>query len=845
MMKYFFTYGLFYLFLLTGCFQFAQAQIQNASVMKPHRVKGKHIVCPIGKHDGKHYHLTPPLGFLRRARTQSKKSNIEVTYNGFSPEAQAAFQFAVEIWETLLPSPVTIRVNANCSRLAPGLLGAAGPTIYEINFKNAPLRNVWYPIALAEKIAGENLNDEAPDISANFNNSINWYFGTDGNPGNDEVDLVSVVLHELGHGLGLAPFREYNNSDKTFSLGFNGAPDTYSYHLVDGNSNSLRDTTFYPPNSTELGTAVTNNSLFFSGLTTNTAANNATGSKIYAPAEFVVGSSLAHLDDIYINTPNTLMTSGISFGEAQHDPGPIVVAMLNDMGWRTTRLTVSDTIRSTETAAANYPVKFSIDSDTTYQVSEIKFFYSLDSMKTPIALTPTATGVTNEFMVTIPGVSDGNLVAYYAEVTDDAGRVIQSPSQATDFNAYFFFFVGPDNVPPTLTHTPLTSVAATADSAVFSAESTDIFGLSSVQVIYSINGVNQPPIDMTVGTDFDLNRYTGVMRFNRGQLRNEDVINYSIVATDNSGTQNTTTLPTTGTYKIEVKGLKAPQSKYQTDFNDIATVTDDFIGNNFSIRLEPGFSDGAIHSDHPYLVGSGVNNQSNFVYQLRVPIIVNAQRDDAWMRFDEVILVEPGEPNANFGSLQFYDYFIVEGSIDGGNTWTQLGNGYDAGANLTWESFYFTALSGDNSAAQGNSNLFKPRFYNLRDVFNAGATVAIRFRLFSDRVAYGWGVALDNLNIQDGVVGIEEFIAVNSTQLKMFPNPNSGQFNLQATFKKPVETLPVSLTNLQGQQVYRTTFKNVGKQFSGQMKPGQLTPGVYFVNLHLGNYRLTKKIMIR
>ena len=46
-------------------------------------------------------------------------------------------------------------------------------------------------------------NPSGAEITASFNSAQSaWYYGTDGNPGPSQVDLESVVLHELGHGLG-------------------------------------------------------------------------------------------------------------------------------------------------------------------------------------------------------------------------------------------------------------------------------------------------------------------------------------------------------------------------------------------------------------------------------------------------------------------------------------------------------------------------------------------------------------------------------------------------------------------------------------------------------------------
>ena len=141
-----------------------------------------------------------------------------------------------------MASPDTIRVLANWRALDQGVLGSAGPTNVYANFKNAPLRNVWYSVALAEKIAGESLNGTNADINCNFSSSINWYFGTDGNPPSGEFDLVSVILHELGHGLGFLAYKNVS-SDGIGTLGFNNIFDVYSYHLADASGGLLRDTT--------------------------------------------------------------------------------------------------------------------------------------------------------------------------------------------------------------------------------------------------------------------------------------------------------------------------------------------------------------------------------------------------------------------------------------------------------------------------------------------------------------------------------------------------------------------------------------------------------------------------
>lgn len=126
------------------------------------------------------------------------------------------FRAAAEKWMTLLDTNVDILVNATFAPIggcteSRGVLGQAAPLEWAHSFENAPRENVWYPIALASKLAGRDLSPGA-DIFAQFNASIddatclgasNWYYGLDSNHG-QHVDLYVVVLHELAHGLGVS-----------------------------------------------------------------------------------------------------------------------------------------------------------------------------------------------------------------------------------------------------------------------------------------------------------------------------------------------------------------------------------------------------------------------------------------------------------------------------------------------------------------------------------------------------------------------------------------------------------------------------------------------------------------
>ncbi|HNB53235.1 MAG TPA: hypothetical protein PK530_14895, partial [Anaerolineales bacterium] len=123
----------------------------------------------------------PPVEFLRDA---PQTANITVNYVGaWDAQAQAAFEYAVSIWETQITSSVPIIISAEWANLGPGILGGAGAENLFRDFSGAPVANTWYPVALANKIAGTDLDPGGVDIGAAFNSGFSsWYFGTDGNP---------------------------------------------------------------------------------------------------------------------------------------------------------------------------------------------------------------------------------------------------------------------------------------------------------------------------------------------------------------------------------------------------------------------------------------------------------------------------------------------------------------------------------------------------------------------------------------------------------------------------------------------------------------------------------------
>jgi hypothetical protein len=266
----------------------------------------------------------------RTAQSATFQVNYDAGFNA-NPSAKAAFQRAVDIWSTQITSSVPITVDASFSALPSGVLGSAGASYVSRNFTGAPRANTWYPAALASKLYGQDRDPDTAMIAAQFSSTASWYYGTDGNTPSNQSDFVSVVLHELGHGLGFSGSGDVDGVLGTVGLGSPAAPEVYDVSVTDGTGLSVLSIT---NNSATLGALFLSGNLHWNG-TNGVSANGGSRPKLYAPATWQGGSSYSHLDEGTYSegNANSLMTPSINRGESIHDPGPITRGMFQDMGW--------------------------------------------------------------------------------------------------------------------------------------------------------------------------------------------------------------------------------------------------------------------------------------------------------------------------------------------------------------------------------------------------------------------------------------------------------------------------------------------------------------------------------
>lgn len=713
-----------------------QAQQKKARV-----VKGIPTICYLSTKN----EFTSIAAPQRNGAARTKGANIQVTYDGFTTQAQQSFQAAVDIWESLLESNVTINIEAHWAPLGPGVLGSAGPASYIADFDGAPKQNVLYPVALAEKIAGENLNGSDPDIVATFNSTNNnWHYGLAGvDPPAGEYDLMSIVLHEIGHGLGITHGYSVDGGLGDIPDFFGNRATAYEVNIITlSGKNFVTD--FTPPSS-ELKSVMTSALYFASPLVRSVNSNfNAT---LYTPETYSAGSSIAHLDEdtFRAGNINSLMTPFIGSAERILDPGPIVKNILKEMGWISTQIEHTP-LPNTENTTGPFDVVARIRNTNGYSAGSVKVSYKTTGSFTDLVMT--ATGNANEFKATIP--SGSSQYSYYISVVDSDNRTFTNPGTiitpgVAPQQGLFTFESGPDTKAPVITHTPKEFITTNESSAEVQATVTDNIGVDNVKVQWRLNDVDRTDAVMTL-VDGSTSAYTASLDFG-GNLQVDDKIEYRIRAEDSSVAHNVAFAPTPTTYYlVNVVGLGVTADAYSNDFNDLSS--DDFFGNGFTVSKPSGFSNGAIHSDHPYAAGGAAGAHVDLIYNLKTPIRISGKASDAIMKFDEIVLVEPGEAGAAWPSDNFYDYVVVEGSTDGGITWVAVADGYDANLNSVWSGQWNATSSSGNSTATGIPSMYRTHTFNLLDKFSAGDEVAFRFRLFSDPFSYGWGWSIDNLKIQ-------------------------------------------------------------------------------------------------
>ncbi|CAN5706923.1 hypothetical protein BH20ACI4_BH20ACI4_11100 [soil metagenome] len=267
------------------------------------------------------------------------------------------FQAAAAIWGNFLDSSVNIQVRSQfdpqtCTSTS-AVLGSAGTRTVHMDFSSSAQAGTWYHQALANKYVGYDLTP-TEDINATFNSNLNgsagclggrrFYLGFDNATPSQTVNLLVVLLHEMGHGLGFSSFA----NGQTGAL-FNASPDVYTSKMYDNTTakfwNNMTD-------AERAVSAINANNVMWDGSNTKIASGVLTGGRdaangrvqLYTPGTFSGGSSVSHWNTAA--SPNLLMEPSINNNLSLNlDLTP---HLLRDIGWfrDTNTDTVPDAILS-------------------------------------------------------------------------------------------------------------------------------------------------------------------------------------------------------------------------------------------------------------------------------------------------------------------------------------------------------------------------------------------------------------------------------------------------------------------------------------------------------------------
>ena len=259
-----------------------------------------------------------------------KRSKFVVSYKNFPDWAKNQVQAAIDLWAANFDSKVQVNVDATWGRSsAADILGSARPDRYYAKFAGAPDSSLWYASALANAIAGKDLDLDNPEIIIQINSEAEWDLDGLGKPTRYEYDLKSVMFHELAHGLGFLSTSSYLfDRTKGQYVGILEQPTPFDAYLQTQDGNRLAD---LPSPSFELGQALSNR-LVWSGAE-GISANNGVKPLMYTPSNYDAGSSVSHLDEnTFANSgTNAVMTPNLEAGEVFNEPGPILLGMMKDL----------------------------------------------------------------------------------------------------------------------------------------------------------------------------------------------------------------------------------------------------------------------------------------------------------------------------------------------------------------------------------------------------------------------------------------------------------------------------------------------------------------------------------
>jgi len=189
-----------------------------------------------------------------------------------------------------------------------------------------------------------------------------------------------------------------------------------------------------------------------------------------------------------------------------------------------------------------------------------------------------------------------------------------------------------------------------------------------------------------------------------------------------------------------------------------------------------------------------------------------------------------------------WDIVYVEYSTDEGSNWNILGTASDPN---WYNSNRTNASSGTANDCQncpgaqwtGTDATIKQYSYNL-SAFNSETSILFRFKFVSDQSINEEGVVIDNFIIDaSSILSVNDF---EEGEFLIYPNPSKDIFNIKRV-NTIGENMNVKVYDVTGKLV-RSKSNIIGGDYELDMS--NISKGLYFLQVSIGNKRLVKKLVL-